>query len=192
MAEDLKPADRALFERIVPGNTSHINFMDIRIGHSDLARLLDAAREEGCHSDVSAERAVAEEDCPNPKGCDYCAEFGCPRAPAVSADRPGREEPVDIISALQGLMDLWHKQAADAEEKAKPLRLARRPEWKLHDTRAALLYRVASDLKLTISSALHANPAPVKADTAGEDPFASLPRFMAAVPATPEGEERDA
>lgn len=45
-AKGLTPADVALFERIVPGNTSHINFMDIRVSHDDLGRLLAAARAE--------------------------------------------------------------------------------------------------------------------------------------------------
>lgn len=65
-----------------------------------------------------------------------------------------------IVTAMKGLMDEWHRQAAAYDKDGHKDEIAR--------AYSALLDRVASDLKLTISSVVHAHPAPANADPAAE------------------------
>lgn len=83
---------------------------------------------------------------------------------AVSAERPGLDEPVAWRYRTQrsdGQWSMWTVASEDPTEDG---------------------WSGGFEVRK-----LYEHPAPVKADIAGEDPFASLPRFMDAVPATPEG-----
>lgn len=200
MAEDLKPEDRALFERIVPGNTSLINFDSVRISHADLVNLLDAARAEGLRPSVLGARVSREEvlacakrlrledlhqfdrtngvshdwdidqvwnaDAAMPlSGPGFVAKWTGLAEAALSGLPEPAGEPA-LVLAMKGLMDEWHRQAEAYEKDSKKLEPATGRE--TARSYSALLDRVASDLKLTISSVVHGRPAPVKADTAAE------------------------
>jgi len=84
MGEQLSEADIALLKSFgVPDPASVSEF---RMMRETMAAIIQAARSEGPHPESG------EDECPNPKGCAYCHEFGCPRASPPPLEGAGREE----------------------------------------------------------------------------------------------------
>jgi len=111
MADQLEPADVALISRVL-GHEIEPDLVRT-LGPSTLAAIIQAARSEGPHPESG------DDECPNPKGCAYCHEFGCPRASPPPLEGAGDQYllsafPDQFVPADRAAFDARNNEAPEA------------------------------------------------------------------------------
>lgn len=58
--------------------------------------------------------SVEPDTCPNPRGCPYCAKFGCPRGEGIVTQQPAAEASEGVaVARLQGFVSNAHRRHGD-------------------------------------------------------------------------------